>query len=117
MSLSALVTKFIFRHWRAYGPSAVMLVAIALLTVWLPRQVGHLVDGLVARRLDTDGLIREVGLMVLAGLAIYFMRVTWRQLLYAAASRLGVALRPRLYERLSLQGPHFYQDRRTGDLM
>ena len=71
MSLSALVTKFIFRHWRAYGPSAVMLVAIALLTVWLPRQVGHLVDGLVARQLDTDGLIREVGLMVLAGLAIY----------------------------------------------
>ena len=117
MSLSALVTQFIFRHWRAYGPSAVMLAAIALLTVWLPRQVGHLVDGLVARHLDTDGLIREVGLMVLAGLAIYFMRVAWRQLLYAAAYRLGVDLRTRLYERLSLQGPRFYQDRRTGDLM
>lgn len=117
MSLSALVTQFILRHWRAYGPSAVMLVAIALLTVWLPRQVGHLVDGLVARSLDAEGLVREVGLMVLAGLAIYFMRVTWRQLLYAAAYRLGVELRTRLYERLSLQGPRFYQDRRTGDLM
>ena len=117
MTLSALVARFIVRHWRAYGPSAAMLVAIALLTVWLPRQVGHLVDALVARQLDTAGLVREVGLMVLAGLAIYFMRVTWRQLLYAAAYRLGVDLRTRLYERLCLQGPHFYQDRRTGDLM
>jgi ATP-binding cassette subfamily B multidrug efflux pump len=117
MSLSSLVFRFIFRHWRAYGPSAVMLVVIALLTVWLPRQVGHLVDALVARRLDTAALLREVGLMVLAGVAIYLMRVTWRQLLYAAAYRLGVDLRTRLYERLSLQGPRFYQHRRTGDLM
>ncbi|RZI81927.1 MAG: ATP-binding cassette domain-containing protein [Rubrivivax sp.] len=117
MSLSSLVFRFILRHWRAYGPSAVMLIVIALLTVWLPRQVGFLVDALVARRLDNAALVHEVGLIVLAALAIYFMRVTWRQLLYAAAYRLGVELRTRLYERLSLQGPRFYQDRRTGDLM
>ncbi|MES2090400.1 MAG: ABC transporter transmembrane domain-containing protein [Pseudomonadota bacterium] len=117
MTLSTLVTHFIRRHWRAYAPSALMLVIIACLTVWLPRQVGHVVDGLVTRRLDMSGLAREVGLIVLAGVVIYFLRVTWRQLLYATSYRLGVELRTRLYERLSLQGPRFYQDRRTGDLM
>ncbi|MDE2402366.1 MAG: ATP-binding cassette domain-containing protein [Burkholderiales bacterium] len=117
MSLFTLVAQFIRRQWRAYGTSALLLAVIALLTVWLPRQVGQVVDALVARRLDSAGLAHELGLIVLAGVAIYFMRVTWRQLLYAAAYGLGVELRTRLYERLSLQGPRFYQTRRTGDLM
>jgi ATP-binding cassette subfamily B protein/ATP-binding cassette subfamily C protein/ATP-binding cassette subfamily B multidrug efflux pump len=43
--------------------------------------------------------------------------VGWRLKLYAAAYRMGVELRTRLYERLSLQGPRFFQTRRTGDLM
>ena len=117
MTLASLVAHFIRRHWRAYLPSALMLVIIACLTVWLPRQVGHVVDGLVTRHLDMAGLLHEVGLIVLAGVVIYFLRVTWRQLLYATSYRLGVELRTRLYERLTLQGPRFYQDRRTGDLM
>jgi ATP-binding cassette subfamily B protein/ATP-binding cassette subfamily C protein/ATP-binding cassette subfamily B multidrug efflux pump len=37
--------------------------------------------------------------------------------LYAAAYRLGVELRARLYDRLSRQGPAFYQRSRTGNLM
>jgi ATP-binding cassette subfamily B protein/ATP-binding cassette subfamily C protein/ATP-binding cassette subfamily B multidrug efflux pump len=51
------------------------------------------------------------------GVAIYLLRVGWRLQLFRAAFRLGVELRVRLYERLSLQGPPFFHRQRTGDLM
>ncbi|MFN7664712.1 MAG: ABC transporter ATP-binding protein [Inhella sp.] len=117
MSLSHLIGGFVVRHGRAYAASGLMLLGIAVLIVWLPRQVGQMVDALLARQLHGAALLRELGLLLGAGLAIYGLRVGWRLKLYAAAYRMGVELRTRLYERLSLQGPHFFQTRRTGDLM
>ncbi|WP_395699260.1 ABC transporter ATP-binding protein [Aquabacterium sp.] len=117
MSLSRLIGGFVLRHWRAYAASGVMLAAIALLTVWLPRQVGHLVDGLLGRQLQGPALWQQIGWLLAAGLAIYGLRVAWRLQLYSAAYRMGVELRTQLYQRLALQGPRFYQTRRTGDLM
>jgi ATP-binding cassette subfamily B protein/ATP-binding cassette subfamily C protein/ATP-binding cassette subfamily B multidrug efflux pump len=117
MSLTRLIGAFVRRHWPAYAVSAVMLVGIALLIVWIPRQVGHVVDQLVANKLTTAQLVEELGWLVLAGVTIYALRVGWRLKLYAAAYRLGVELRARLYERLSLQGPAFFQRSRTGNLM
>jgi ATP-binding cassette subfamily B protein/ATP-binding cassette subfamily C protein/ATP-binding cassette subfamily B multidrug efflux pump len=117
MSLYRLIGQFLRRHWVAYSTSGVMLTGIALLIVWIPRQVGHVVDGLVADRLTSAELRTELLWLVGAGVLVYLLRVGWRLRLYAAAYRLGVELRRRLYERLSHQGPAFYQDRRTGNLM
>ncbi|MFZ2989107.1 ABC transporter transmembrane domain-containing protein, partial [Ideonella sp.] len=117
MTLSALIFSFVRRHVAAYALAGLMLLGIAMLTVWLPRQIGHLVDALVAHQLSGRALWLELGQLLLAGVAIYFLRVGWRLRLYAAAYRMGVELRQRLYARLAAQGPRFYQTRRTGDLM
>src|SRR5262249_19598892 len=117
MSLYRLVGRFVLRHRAAYAASAVMLVGIALLIVWIPRQIGHVVDGLVAGQLSRAQLLRDLALLLAAGATVCFLRVGWRLRLYAAAYRLGVELRERLYARLSLQGAAFYQQHRTGNLM
>jgi ATP-binding cassette subfamily B protein/ATP-binding cassette subfamily C protein/ATP-binding cassette subfamily B multidrug efflux pump len=117
VTLSHLIRDFVRRHWRAYVASALMLVGVALLTVLIPRQVGQVIDGLVAGRLSTAAILREVLLIAAMGGAIYFLRVGWRLKLFAAAYRLGVELRTRLYDRLSQQGLPFFQTQRTGDLM
>jgi ATP-binding cassette subfamily B protein/ATP-binding cassette subfamily C protein/ATP-binding cassette subfamily B multidrug efflux pump len=117
MTLAALIRSFVHRHAAAYAAAAVMLVGIALLTVWMPRQIGQLVDALVAHQLAGPALWRELALLLAAGAAIYVLRVGWRIRLYAAAYRMGVEVRQRLYARLAAQGPRFYQTRRTGDLM
>src|SRR5262249_37722488 len=108
---------FAARHWRAYAVSAVMLAAIAALTVWIPRQVGHLIDDLVGGRLNDATLAGRLVSLFGAGLSIYFLRVGWRLPLFAARYRMGRELRTRLYRRLAAQGPSFFQQRRTGDLM
>jgi ATP-binding cassette subfamily B protein/ATP-binding cassette subfamily C protein/ATP-binding cassette subfamily B multidrug efflux pump len=117
VSLYRLVGNFVLRHRAAYGLSAVMLVCIALLLVWIPRQIGQVVDGLVANRLPRAALLTELGWLLGAGAAVYFLRVAWRLRLYAASYRIGVELRERLYARLTLQGASFFQGERTGNLM
>jgi ATP-binding cassette subfamily B protein/ATP-binding cassette subfamily C protein/ATP-binding cassette subfamily B multidrug efflux pump len=117
MTLYALIADFVRRHARDYAYSALMLAGVAVLTVWIPRHIGQIVDALIAHRLAPASLARELALLVAAGVVIYFLRVGWRLRLFAAAYRLGVELRTRLYARLALHGPRFFQQRRTGDLM
>ncbi|MGJ9420232.1 ABC transporter ATP-binding protein [Massilia sp. CMS3.1] len=117
MSLASLVGSFVLRHWKAYASSAVMLVGVAVCTVWVPRKVGAMIDGLAAHSLSSHDLAIGIMQLLALGVAIYVLRVSWRIRLYSAAYRLGVELRTRLYARLSAQGPAFYQKQRTGDLM
>ena len=117
LSLQRLIADFVRGHWRSYAAAGLMLAGVAVLGAWLPRQVGHIVDGMVSGALRGPALWPEIGLLVAAGAAIYGLRVAWRLQLYATAYRMGVQLRIRLYQRLVLQGPRFYQTRRTGDLM
>jgi ATP-binding cassette subfamily B protein/ATP-binding cassette subfamily C protein/ATP-binding cassette subfamily B multidrug efflux pump len=116
-TLLQLIGGFVRRHWRAYVASALMLVGVAVLTVWVPRQVGRIVDALVAGELAGGAMVRELGTLILMGAAIYLLRVGWRLQLFAAAYRLGVELRTRLYAKLTTQGPQFFNRSRTGDLM
>ena len=117
MTLTGLLAQYIRQNLRPYVLAALMLASVSALTVFIPRQVGHIVDGLGSGRLDSDALMGELTWLVLAGLVIYFLRVAWRLQLFAASYRLGALLRTRLYERLCLQGPHFFHQRGTGDLM
>jgi ATP-binding cassette, subfamily B, multidrug efflux pump len=48
VDLIRFVAAFARRHWRAYAAAALMLVGIAIMTVMIPRRVGHIIDGLVA---------------------------------------------------------------------
>ncbi|MDR7298113.1 ATP-binding cassette subfamily B protein/ATP-binding cassette subfamily C protein/ATP-binding cassette subfamily B multidrug efflux pump [Pelomonas aquatica] len=112
-----MLAAFVREHWRAYASAAAMLSCIAALTVWIPRQVGHVVDALVAGGLEGPALIEQLALLVAAGLVIYLLRVGWRLMLFKAAYQLGARLRTRLFARLALQGPAYFQQQRTGDLM
>lgn len=116
-TLTGMVGGFVREHWPAYASAGLMLSSIAVLTVWLPRQVGHIVDDMVARGLRGEALLRPLGLLVGAGLLIYLLRVGWRITLFRAAFRLGARLRTRLFARLALQSPGYFQAQTTGNLM
>ena len=94
-----------------------MLVGVATFTALIPRKIGFMIDGLAAHHIGPGDLLWDIAQLVGMGLAIYLLRVGWRLRLYAAAYQLGVELRNRFYARLAAQGPAFYQQQRTGDLM
>ena len=117
MTLFQLLKEFIRRHWQHYCAAAAMLLAVAVMTVLIPRRVGAVIDGMVNHQLDQHGLLVQLGYLLLMGVAIYFLRVSWRMQLFTASYQLGAELRTRLYQRLSVQGQSFFQQQRTGDLM
>jgi len=117
MTLTGLISAYVRRNWRPYLLSALMLASVSALTVFIPRQVGRVVDGLANGSLGHDALLWQLATLILAGVLIYFLRVAWRLQLFAASYRLGAELRTRLYARLCEQGPHFFHQRGTGDLM
>ncbi|MTW00691.1 ABC transporter ATP-binding protein [Pseudoduganella ginsengisoli] len=117
MSLSRLLAGFVRQHWPAYAAAAAMLTGVALISIWIPRQIGAMIDGLAAHTLDAHGLMKQLGLLLLLGVGNYLLRARWRMTLYAVAYQLGVQLRTRFYARLTRQGPAFYQNQSTGDLM
>lgn len=117
MSLFGFLKQFIRQHWPRYLAAAAMLACVAVLSVSIPRQVGRIIDGLVAGTLAGSALHWQLAALLCMGLAIYFLRVGWRLQLFAASYRLGVDLRVALYRKLAAQGPGFYQHQRTGDLM
>lgn len=117
MTLYQLLAQFIRQHWRAYSASALMLFLVATFTILIPRKIGHIIDAMVQQNLGGEALVWELATVVMMGVAIYFLRVGWRLQLFAASYKLGAQLRLRLYQRLSLQGPAFFQQQRIGDLM
>ncbi len=117
MTLFQLLREFIRRHWQHYCAAGAMLLAVAVMTVFIPRRVGAVIDGMVNHQLDQHGLLEQLAYLLLMGIAIYFLRVGWRMQLFTASYQLGAELRTRLYQRLSLQGQSFFQQQRTGDLM
>jgi ATP-binding cassette subfamily B protein/ATP-binding cassette subfamily C protein/ATP-binding cassette subfamily B multidrug efflux pump len=117
MTLFQLIRAFVNKHRVAYAASACMLTGITLLNAFIPRKIGAIIDALVAGRLSAAELAWQVSIPVAMGVAIYSLRVGWRLQLFAAAYRFGMELRTALYARLSLQGPAFYQQQRTGDMM
>ena len=117
MTLFQLIRRFIARHWTAYLASAGMLTGISMLSVFIPRRIGAIIDQLVAGTLHGNPLLAQLAIPIAMSVAIYFLRVGWRLQLFAAAYHFGMELRNDLYARLSLQGPAFYGKQRTGDLM
>lgn len=94
-----------------------MLVVIAVLTIWIPRRVGHIIDALVAGALVGGALWREVAILLAMGIAIYLLRVGWRLALFRAAYEMGRDLRTALFARLALQAPVYFHRVSTGELM
>jgi len=92
VTLLSFVARFALRHWSAYASAGAMLVVIAVLTVFIPRRVGHIIDGLVGGRLAGAALWQELAILLAMAATIYFLRVGWRLQLFSAAFRLGAHL-------------------------
>ena len=60
MTLTGLIARYVRQNWRPYSLAALMLASVSALTVFIPRQVGHIVDGLAAGQLDKTMLLGQL---------------------------------------------------------
>lgn len=102
---------------RRYSIGILSLSLVAVINLLPPRIMGLIIDSIDARRLTNASLLWNVGLLVLAALAMYALRYVWRSFILGTSNNLGRILRFRLFEQFTKMSPSFYQKYRTGDLM
>lgn len=117
MSIFRDLWWFFKQEKQCYAWGVLILLVVAFLEIFPPYVVRVVVDDLEAGVMTASELGMWLGLIALAGVAMYVLRYVWRILLFGAAYRLGQLLRRRLFAHFSKMAPSFFQQRRTGDLM
>ncbi|MCX7569682.1 ABC transporter transmembrane domain-containing protein [Tumebacillus sp. DT12] len=102
---------------KSYAIGVMTLLMVSLLNLIAPYVIGVIVDEIAGATLTGEALVKWMGLILAAALAIYVLRFVWRIFIFGAAFRLSRLLRNRLYQHFTKQSPQFYHKRRTGDLM
>ncbi|MFC4075860.1 ABC transporter transmembrane domain-containing protein [Salinithrix halophila] len=108
---------FFKREKKNYGWGVLLLLAVAALEIFPPYVVRVIVDAIQGKTLTPGFLFHWLGLLSLAGVAMYGLRYVWRILIFGASFRLGRLLRRQLFDHFSRMSPGFFHRRRTGDLM
>ncbi|WP_456275394.1 ABC transporter transmembrane domain-containing protein [Bacillus sp. AK128] len=102
---------------KSYGVGVILLTFVAILELIPPMVIGIIVDHINNESLTKELLFQWTGVLLGMGLSVYILRYLWRIMIYGASVRLGRLLRNQLYEHFTKMSQHFYQRRRTGDLM
>ncbi|CAL4323180.1 ABC transporter transmembrane domain-containing protein [Buchnera aphidicola] len=117
MQLFNQISWYFIKEWKRYLGSIILLIIIAILQLLPPKIVGILIDTIIIKKKYETQLFYWIGLIFLTSIIVYFLRYSWRVLLFGAAYKLAVQLRIKLYNFLSKKNITFYIKYRTGDLM
>jgi ATP-binding cassette subfamily B multidrug efflux pump len=93
------------------------LVGVDILQLLIPRIVKHAVDGLTKLQTDTDALMKQALLIMLAAVGIGILRYLWRNYLIGNSRHIEEGLRNQLFNHIQLLSASFFNRHKTGDLM
>lgn len=93
------------------------LIIVDLLQLFIPRLIKGAVDGLTLYAIDTRGLLRYAGMIMVAAFCIGIFRYVWRHCLLGTSRRVEENLRNRLFEHIQILPAGYFDRTKTGDLM
>ncbi|MGI2326647.1 ABC transporter transmembrane domain-containing protein [Planococcus sp. YIM B11945] len=102
---------------KQYAIGILMLLLVAFLGVLPPRIIGFVVDEISRGTLTSAFLVKWLGILAAAALAMYVLRYAWRMMIFGSSVLLARNLRQQIFRHLTRMSPAFYQKRRVGDLM
>lgn len=85
--------------------------------LFIPKLTGSITDGLTARILDWDGVVKLlIGILAL-GLTLAIGRFLWRYFLFGCARMIEMEIRNDMFAHLEEMSVEYYNEHKTGDLM
>jgi len=111
--LGRLLRVYAWRYRWSYAAGAVFLWLTNWLTVSIPGEIGHAIDGLRAG----EPIARYAGLIAIMGLTIIIVRSLSRILIFNPGRHLEYELRSDLFARLLRLQPSFYACHKRGDIV
>ena len=111
------VSRYVKRHGLQYILGIVALFAVDLMNVYIPRYTGEITDGLEARTLEMDGVIRLILRILILGAIVALGRFFWRYFIFGASRSIEKEMRNDLFAHLEKLSMRYYNEHKTGDLM
>ncbi len=111
------VSSYIYRHRFRYIAGIITLFIVDFANLFIPKLTGSITDGLTARILDWDGVVKLlIGILAL-GLTLAIGRFLWRYFLFGCARMIEMEIRNDMFAHLEEMSVEYYNEHKTGDLM
>lgn len=117
MKSMKFVSNYIYRHRFRYIAGIITLFIVDFANLFIPKLTGSITDGLTARILDWDGVVKLlIGILAL-GLTLAIGRFLWRYFLFGCARMIEMEIRNDMFAHLEEMSVEYYNEHKTGDLM
>ncbi len=112
-----MIWKYLWKYRFRYLLGLITLFVVDLLGLLIPEYTGRITDGLNQGTLDSQGILRIIGLILLVGSSMAIGRFLWRYFIFGSARHIEHELRNDMFEHLSKLSMRYYNENKTGDLM
>lgn len=117
MNTFQFIFQYIKKHRFRYIAGIITLFIVDFVNIYIPKFTGIITDGLTARTIDWNGVVRNLICIGLLGLTLAIGRFFWRFFLFGAARRIEKELRDDMFAHLEKLDVEYYNEHKTGDLM
>ncbi|WBW99552.1 ABC transporter ATP-binding protein [Oceanirhabdus sp. W0125-5] len=108
---------FIKKNMLSYILGIIILIAIDVLQLVMPKVLGELTDAATTKALTSVMLLKYIGIILGVALAIAFGRFGWRMLITGTSRRMEYWLRNLFFGHLEKLSKNYFNNNKTGDLM
>ena len=105
------------KHKFRYFAGIITLFIVDFVNIYIPKYTGIITDGLTARTIDWNGVLRNLLYIALFGITLAIGRFFWRFFLFGASRRIEKELRDDMFAHLEKLDVEYYNEHKTGDLM
>jgi ATP-binding cassette subfamily B multidrug efflux pump len=113
--------RFLVGHLRPHVSSLalgfVVLVAVDLIQLIIPRIIQNILDGLGATAFDHARIVRSTLIILLLAMVLVMLRFLWRLFIVKPSRRIEERMRNDLFRHLETLSAPFFNRTKTGDLM
>ena len=109
--------KYVKRHsWQFIG-GMITLFVVDFANIYIPQMTGMITDGLTAKTMDWNEVLRYLFYILLLGLTLAIGRFLWRFFLFGASRAIEKEIRNDMFAHLEKMSVEYYNEHKTGDLM
>jgi ATP-binding cassette subfamily B protein len=112
-----IVRSYVYKHRFVYFFGGILIAASSLLSVWIPRLLGHFTDNVQGGSLNFREVAGFVGMIIIIGIIRVFAGWSGRILIHCHGRILTYKLRQELLQKWVTLSPGYYQRHSIGDLL
>lgn len=111
------IWHYVKKHKWQYIGGIITMFIVDYVNLFIPKMTGTITDGLSAHTMDWNGVIKNIGLILIIGLILAVGRFFWRYFIFGAARGIEHEIRDNMFSHLEKMSVEFFNEHKTGDLM